>query len=317
MKNHYLNLRHYNTFNNYCSYDAPTYLHQYDIEKNYLFVYQNEKKENNNKYYENKLHKLNKNVSPNESPPNFSLFKQDFEENSIKNSEKKDVNNYKHLTLFSNLMNKNKHHHIEKKIYQKNYEKETYNNNNINNKNIKNKEKLFENLFNNCLKNPKIENKFNNHLNLFDVNGEEIQNLSSYQNITKINLFKSNNNKKEKDSNSDSNSTSKQNYSTNNFSTSNNISYNKNSSSSNTHSLSKNRADKSNTSNSNFSDSNSIKISSSNSDYQSSNSEKYRNSKSCIKKSKTLINFKEKFNFVKSKRSKSINLISCNFKFEN
>ena len=70
-------------------------------------------------------------------------------------------------------------------------------------------------------------------------------------------------------------------------------------------------------SNSNFSDSNSNKISASNSDNQSSNSEKYRNSKSCIKKSKILINFKESIKISKYKRSKSVNLISFNFKIGN
>ena len=317
MKNYILNLRHYNTFNNDNLYEEPTYIHSYETQNNYLFIYQNEKKVKNNKNDENKVYKLHKNVSTNQSPPNFCLFKEDFQKNTIKNIENKKEINYKHLNLFSNLMSKNKHHHNnEKKVHQKNYENETYNNN-INNKEIKNKEKLFQNYFNNCLKNPKTETIINNHLNLFDVNGEEISNLCSYQNITKINLFKSNNNKKEKDSNSDSNSTSKQNYSTNNFSTSNNISYNKNSSSSNTDSLSKNRSDKSNMSNSNFSDSNSNKISASNSDNQSSNSEKYRNSKSCIKKSKILINFKESIKISKYKRSKSVNLISFNFKIGN
>ena len=317
MKNYILNLRHYNTFNNDNLYEEPTYIHSYETQNNYLFIYQNEKKVKNNKNDENKVYKLHKNVSTNQSPPNFCLFKEDFQKNTIKNIENKKEINYKHLNLFSNLMSKNKHHHNnEKKVHQKNYENETYNNN-INNKEIKNKEKLFQNYFNNCLKNPKTDKIFNNHLNLFDVNGEEISNLCSYQNKTKINLFKSN--IKEKDSNSDTNSTSKQNYSINNFSTSNNISYNKNSSSSNTDSLSKNRSDKSNMSNSNFSDSNSIKISASNSDNQSSNSEKNRNinSKSCVKKSKTLINFKEEIKIFKSKRSKSVNLISFYFKIGN
>ena len=317
MKNYILNLRHYNTFNNDNLYEEPTYIHSYETQNNYLFIYQNEKKVKNNKNDENKVYKLHKNVSTNQSPPNFCLFKEDFQKNTIKNIENKKEINYKHLNLFSNLMSKNKHHHNnEKKVHQKNYENETYNNN-INNKEIKNKEKLFQNYFNNCLKNPKTDKIFNNHLNLFDVNGEEISNLCSYQNITKINLFKSN--IKEKDSNSDTNSTSKQNYSINNFSTSNNISYNKNSSSSNTDSLSKNRSDKSNMSNSNFSDSNSIKISASNSDNQSSNSEKNRNinSKSCVKKSKTLIIFKEEIKIFKSKRSKSVNLISFYFKIGN
>ena len=66
------------------------------------------------------------------------------------------------------------------------------NNNEIDNwdlpKNISSTTKeMFQNYFNN-LKDPQGYNYF--HYKLFDVNGEEISTLTSYQNITKINLFK-------------------------------------------------------------------------------------------------------------------------------
>lgn len=49
--------------------------------------------------------------------------------------------------------------------------------------------KLFQDYFNNCIKNPKFYSYF--HYKLFDINGEEASSLSSYQNTTKVHLFKS------------------------------------------------------------------------------------------------------------------------------
>ena len=68
---------------------------------------------------------------------------------------------------------------------------------------------MFQNYFNNTLKNPKEYNYF--HYKLFDVNGEEISKLSSYQNISKVKLFKSDNETSKSDKDSDSNSNSNSN----------------------------------------------------------------------------------------------------------
>jgi E3 ubiquitin-protein ligase HUWE1 len=148
---------------------------------------------------------------------------------------------------------------------------------------------MFQNYFNN-LKDPQSYNYF--HYKLFDVNGEEISNLSSYQNITKINLFKneeSSKSDKDSDSNSNSNSNSNNTNKTNKnkSSSSSQKTKNNNSSSSNNKTISKNsnsdsnNSNKSNSHHSNNSrdgsDSNSLKNSGSNSD---SNSGSGKNSNS-------------------------------------
>ena len=68
---------------------------------------------------------------------------------------------------------------------------------------------MFQNYFNNTLKNPKEYNYF--HYKLFDVKGGEISKLSSYQNISKVKLFKSDNETSKSDKDSDSNSNSNSN----------------------------------------------------------------------------------------------------------
>jgi hypothetical protein len=72
---------------------------------------------------------------------------------------------------------------------------------------------MFQNYFNN-LKDPQNYNYF--HYKLFDVNGEEISTLSSYQNNTKINLFKNeSSSKSDKDSDSNSNNSNSNNSNSN------------------------------------------------------------------------------------------------------
>ena len=159
-------------------------------------------------------------------------------------------------------------------------------------KNITNSNKeMFQNYFNN-LKDPQNYNYF--HYKLFDVNGEDISNLTSYQNNTKINLFKNeSSSKSDKDSDSNSGSNSNSNSNSNNSnsnknkssSTDNNSQKIKNNklSSSDNQTLSKNsNSNKSNSQHSSNScersDSNSIKNSGSNSDSNSGNSGKNSNS---------------------------------------
>ena len=109
---------------------------------------------------------------------------------------------------------------------------------------------MFQNYFNNTLKNPKEYNYF--HYKLFDVNGEEISKLSSYQNISKVKLFKSDNETSKSDKDSDSNSNTNSNHSKKKYSLSNNNSdSNSNNSDKSSKSDKKSSSDNSNGSNSN------------------------------------------------------------------
>ena len=183
---------------------------------------QNQKKTNNDKFYEEKYEVpyLNSN--------NF-------------HHKKLDIKNEKKSFSYSILPN-----NIEKK-----------NINEIDNwdfsKNISNTTKeMFQNYFNNTLKNPKEYNYF--HYKLFDVNGEEISKLSSYQNISKVKLFKSDNETSKSDKDSDSNSNTNSNYSKKKYSIlnkNNNSDSNSNNSDKSSKSENKSSSDNSNGSNSN------------------------------------------------------------------
>ncbi len=199
--------------------------------------------------------------------------------NKIQN-EKEDENEIntdsKNLNHFNNspFINKNNYSKIKKNfpIIIKNT---PYNNTTIENENdwslknlISNQTKeMFQNYFNNTLKNPKEYNYF--HYKLFDVNGEEISKLSSYQNISKVKLFKSDNETSKSDKDSDSNSNSNSNYSKKKYSLSNN---NNNSDSNSNNSDKSSKSDKkSNSDNSNGSNSN---CNSGSNHYSSSNDNK-------------------------------------------
>ena len=238
---------------------------------------------------------INNNYNKNEKNSIFQKIKLNFNQNQKKlNNEKYIEENYKVPFINSNNFHNKK---TDIKIDNKkslsysmlpNNEKQNPNNDLDNwdlSKNIPNTTKeMFQNYFNN-LKDPQSYNYF--HYKLFDVNGEEISNLSSYQNITKINLFKNEkSSKSDKDSGSDSNSNSN-NSNKNKSSSSSQKTKNNNSSSSNNKTISKNsnsdsnNSNKSNSHHSNNSrdgsDSNSLKNSGSNSD---SNSGSGKNSNS-------------------------------------
>jgi hypothetical protein len=163
---------------------------------------------------------------------------------------------------------------------------------------------MFQNYFNNTLKNPKEYNYF--HYKLFDVNGEEISKLSSYQNITKVPLFKSDSDKSEKDSNSDSNKSLNQKL---NISNKLNLNNSNNIKSLSTYSLSKNCSNNNSNNNSNSnlncSDYCSIKISGFNSDNQSSKFSNISCNDLCLKHSKSFNNLIKKKKSQKFKKSKS------------
>ena len=111
---------------------------------------------------------------------------------NLKNNFIQNKFNINHKTLKENYF-------IKKSLIQKikgfihNYNKDKIKNhneniNNIDNNSNSNQNKdIFQNYFNNSLKNPKEYNNFN--YKLFDIHGEEISNLSPYQNITRIKLF--------------------------------------------------------------------------------------------------------------------------------
>lgn len=121
-------------------------------------------------------------------------------------SEKEEVintslNNHTHAISNHNILN---HNHCNS-----NSEK----NQNLNNLSDK-KHKLFQDYFNNCIKNPKFYSYF--HYKLFDINGEEASSLSSYQNTTKVHLFKSETDSSTSDKDSD-HSSNNSNSGSNNF----------------------------------------------------------------------------------------------------
>ena len=244
---------------------------------------------------------INNNYNKNEKNSIFQKIKLNFNQNQKKsNNEKYIEENYKMPFINSNnLHNKKNEIKIDNKkslsysMLPNNGKQKP--NNDIDNwdltKNISNTTKeMFQNYFNN-LKDPQSYNYF--HYKLFDVNGEEISNLSSYQNITKINLFKNEeSSKSDKDSDSNSNSNSNSNKTNiNKSSSSSQKTKNNNSSSSNNKTISKNSNSDSNNSNKSNSksnshhssnsregsDSNSLKNSGSNSD---SNSGSGKNSNS-------------------------------------
>ena len=115
--------------------------------------------------------------------------------NGLKEKEINDINN----TLFIKTDNSNNNSFLN--LSNAESEKEEINSNSynvssnlniektiLNGNNDSKKSRLFQDYFNNCIKNPKFYSYF--HYKLFDINGEEASSLSSYQNTTKINLFK-------------------------------------------------------------------------------------------------------------------------------
>ena len=163
-------------------------------KKDDIYNYQNIFSEQENKNF---MNDINNNT--------FQNLKNNFSQNkfNIKHKSLKEDYFLKELLIkkkieFSNNISYNKD---EIKINNENI------NNIDNNSTLKQSKNIFQNYFNNTLKNPKEYNNF--HYRLFDIHGEEISNLSSYQNISKINLFTKENkkiNKSEKDSDSNSNS---------------------------------------------------------------------------------------------------------------
>ena len=115
--------------------------------------------------------------------------------NGLKEKEINDINN----TLFIKTDNSNNNSFLN--LSNAESEKEEINSNTynissnlnldkmvLNGTNDNKKSRLFQDYFNNCIKNPKFYSYF--HYKLFDINGEEASALSSYQNTTKIHLFK-------------------------------------------------------------------------------------------------------------------------------
>ena len=115
--------------------------------------------------------------------------------NGLKEKEINDINN----TLFIKTDNSNNNSFLN--LSNAESEKEEINSNSynvssnltlekalLNGNNDNKKSKIFQDYFNNCIKNPKFYSYF--HYKLFDINGEEASSLSSYQNTTKIPLFK-------------------------------------------------------------------------------------------------------------------------------
>ncbi len=320
-KNNLRNLNDIYYYNN--SFQEPTYLNPIQIQKSNLFIY---RKETNNKSDNDKIiHENNnnnnvnifKNDSLNQSSLNFNLlFKQNFQESDfqqeddnskktekilLKENETFNCNNHLHL-LYSNLINKKSFNKNNDNKYEK--ENNKNNDNKYEKENNKNDSQLFQNLFNNYLKNPKKNE--NNHYKLYDVNGEEISKLSSYQNITKVPLFKSDSDKSEKDSNSDSNKSLNQKL---NISNKLNLNNSNNIKSLSTYSLSKNCSNNNSNNNSNSnlncSDYCSIKISGFNSDNQSSKFSNISCNDLCLKHSKSFNNLIKKKKSQKFKKSKS------------
>ena len=66
-----------------------------------------------------------------------------------------------------------------------------------------NTKELFQNIFNNCLKDPKNIDSY--HFKLLDINGEELSKLNTYQNVKKIKLFRNDENTKNEFSNNENN----------------------------------------------------------------------------------------------------------------
>ena len=304
------NLRNFNDiyyYNN--SFEEPTYLNPIQIQKSNLFIY---RKETNNKSDNDKIiHENNNNVnifkndSLNQSSSNFNLlFKQNFQESDFQQEDNNSKKIEKILLKENETFNYNNHLHL---LYSNLINKKSFNKNNDNKyekENNKNDSQLFQNLFNNYLKNPKKNE--NNHYKLYDVNGEEISKLSSYQNITKVSLFKSDSDKSEKDSNSDSNKSLNQ---KSNISNKLNLNNSNNIKSLSTYSLSKNcsnnNSDNNSNSNLNCSDYCSIKISGLNSDNQSSKFSNISSNDLSLKHSKSFNNLIKKKKFPKFKKSKS------------
>ena len=304
------NLRNFNDiyyYNNF--FEEPTNLNPIQIQKSNLFIY---RKETNNKSDNDKIiHENNNNVnifkndSLNQSSSNFNLlFKQNFKESDFQQEDNHSKKTEKILLKENETFNYNNHLHL---LYSNLINKKSFNKNNDNKyekENNKNDSQLFQNLFNNYLKNPKKNE--NNHYKLYDVNGEEISKLSSYQNITKVSLFKSDSDKSEKDSNSDSNKSINQKL---NISNKLNLNNSNNIKSLSTYSLSKNCSNNNSNNNSNSnlncSDYYSIKISGFNSDNQSSKFSNISCNDLCLKHSKSFNNFFKKKKFQKFKKSKS------------
>lgn len=95
------------------------------------------------------------------------------------------------------------------------------NNSNTNTNNNNNLKVNFQDYFNNSIQNPKFFSFF--HFKLFDINGEDASTLSSYQNTTKITLFKPETESSSSDKDSD-HSSNQSNQSNNDSRTPNNAS---------------------------------------------------------------------------------------------
>ena len=139
-------------------------------------------------------------VKAEQDPISLFVYQENKEEednlkNGLKEKEINDINN----TLFIKTDNSNNNSFLN--LSNAESEKEEINSNSynvssnlniektiLNGNNDSKKSRLFQDYFNNCIKNPKFYSYF--HYKLFDINGEEASSLSSYQNTTKINLFK-------------------------------------------------------------------------------------------------------------------------------
>lgn len=139
-------------------------------------------------------------AEPQQDPISLFVYQENQEEednlkNGLKEKEINDINN----TLFIKTDNSNNNSFLN--LSNAESEKEEINSNSynvssnlnmektlLNGNNENKKSRLFQDYFNNYIKNPKFYSYF--HYKLFDINGEEASSLSSYQNTTKIHLFK-------------------------------------------------------------------------------------------------------------------------------
>ena len=169
---------------------------------------------NSNSFY------INNNNKKNEKDDNdfYNKIQDEKEDENEINTDSKNLNQFNK----SPFINKNNYNKIKKNfpIIIKNTPYHNVSNENENDWSLQNlisnqTKEMFQNYFNNTLKNPKEYNYF--HYKLFDVNGEEISKLSSYQNISKVKLFKSDNETSKSDKDSDSNSNTNSNYSKKNI----------------------------------------------------------------------------------------------------
>lgn len=153
-------------------YKEPVYLKNDDEMPMNLFIYRHSEKSNNSNNsknsqqneednYENNLsNEINNNDSFNNNDDDLSDdYIEPNESPPLTQKEENDeINNANHTTIMENLL-------------------------------IAESKKMYNNYFNEHIKEPKMYNYF--HYKLFDINGEEITKMSQYQNTTKTNLFQS------------------------------------------------------------------------------------------------------------------------------